>query len=252
MPQYAKPTLFRMSELTSFCPPKHSKTDAFILIPEKTGATHFTMLCMEVRPGGEAEMDRHYGREHCYFIVSGYAEVICEGEQFKLLPGDCLWLPPGAEHSLKPIGKQTVRLITVFSPPPWMPSLEKTKAIRSYSKAQVFKMSELDAACPPKHIEAEVFTLIPKETGAQEFALYCTEVYPDGEAEMHSHHGREHAYCLLSGHAEIVCNGEKFITHPGDCMWIPPYAFHSLKPIGNETVRVAVVTSPAPWVGVEF
>jgi mannose-6-phosphate isomerase-like protein (cupin superfamily) len=124
MSQYAKPTLFRMSELPSACPPKHRITSAFTLIPKETGAQRYTLFCAEVRPGGEAEMDNHGGREHCYFILSGYADVTCAGENFKMHPGDCLWIPPHADHGLTPIGGQTVRFAVVTSPPAWSPEIK--------------------------------------------------------------------------------------------------------------------------------
>ena len=32
---------------------------------------------------------------------------------------DCLWLPPGCEHGVKPVGGQTLRFVVVTAPPPW-------------------------------------------------------------------------------------------------------------------------------------
>lgn len=246
MTQYAKPTLYRMSELPSACPPKHINTDAFTLIPKETGATQYTMFCTEVRPGGEAEMDNHGGREHCYFILSGFAECTCNGRKFIMHPGDCLWIPPHADHGLKPINGQTVRFAVVTSPPPWMPEIPKEE-LGEYLIPTVFRMSELPSVCPAKHIDTEAFTPIGQITGAKHYLLFCTEVHPGGEAEMDNHGNREHCYFILSGYAEATCNGEKFKMHPGDCLWIPPNADHGLVPIGGQTVRFLVVTSPPGW-----
>ena len=120
-----------------------------------------------------------------------------------------------------------------------------------YKEATLYKMEDLKSVCPPKHVKADAFTLIPQETGAKGFVLFCTEVHPGGEAEPDVHKGREHCYFILSGFGEAVVNGKKFMVRPGDCLWIPPDAEHGVKPIGGQTLRFAVVTSPAPWVEVK-
>ena len=120
MGEYADAKVIRLTELESKCPPKHSSTDAFTLIGEETGARNFVLFNVEIRPGGEAELDIHPNREHCYFVLSGFGDARVNGKEFKLYPGDCLWIPPGAEHGIRPIGGQTLRFIVVTSPPPWI------------------------------------------------------------------------------------------------------------------------------------
>ncbi|WP_034640515.1 cupin domain-containing protein [Desulfovibrio inopinatus] len=244
MSDYAKAQVFKMSELPSSCPAKHIDTEAFVLIPKETGAKHYTLFCTEVHPGGEAELDTHPGREHCYFVLSGVGDAEVDGEKFRLRVGDCLWIPPGAEHGVKPVGGQTLRFAVVVSPPPWSDPLPESN---DYAPAKVFSMEELPSACPPKHIDTDAFVLIPKETGAKHYTLFCTEVRPGGEAELDTHPGREHCYFILSGTGDAEVEGEKFLLNPGDCLWIPPGAAHGVKPVGGQTLRFAVVVSPAPW-----
>jgi mannose-6-phosphate isomerase-like protein (cupin superfamily) len=119
MTQYAKAKVMRLADMPSTCPPKHSKTDSFTMIGEETGATRVVLFNVEIRPGGEAELDTHPGCEHCYFVQSGVGDAVVDGEPFRLHPGDCLWIPPGSEHGIKPVGGQTLRFIVVTSPPPW-------------------------------------------------------------------------------------------------------------------------------------
>ena len=121
----------------------------------------------------------------------------------------------------------------------------------NYKEATLYKMEELPSACPPKHINTDAFTLIPKETGAEGFVLFCTEVHPGGEAEVDIHKGREHCYFMLSGCGEAVVNGKKFTVRPGDCLWIPPDAEHGIKPVGGQTIRFAVVLAPSPSVEIK-
>jgi mannose-6-phosphate isomerase-like protein (cupin superfamily) len=117
---YAEAKVMRVSELKSACPPKHRVTDAFTMIGQDTGATRFVLFNVEVHPGGEAELDVHKGREHCYFVLSGVGDAVVNGKKFTLYPGDCLWIPPDAEHGIKPIGGQTLRFVVVTAPPPWV------------------------------------------------------------------------------------------------------------------------------------
>ncbi len=120
MSKYSKAKVTRLSDLSAFCPPKHTRTDSFTMVGEETGAQNFVLFNVEIHPGGEAELDTHPGREHCYLVLSGIGNAVVDNEKFKLKPGDCLWIPPGAEHGIKPAGDKTLRFIVVTSPPPWV------------------------------------------------------------------------------------------------------------------------------------
>jgi mannose-6-phosphate isomerase-like protein (cupin superfamily) len=113
-----KGKLLRMRDIKSVCPPKHSNTDAFALITKNTvGAQHVEFFLTEIHPGGEAEEDVHPISEHAYFMCSGRGLATVEGEEFIVEPGDCLYIPMGAKHGIKPIGGETIRF-TVFMAPP--------------------------------------------------------------------------------------------------------------------------------------
>ncbi|NNG00708.1 MAG: cupin domain-containing protein [Desulfobacteraceae bacterium] len=120
MTSYSKARVSRLAEMDSVCPPKHTLTNAFTMVGEETGAKNFVLFNVEIHPGGEAEPDLHPDREHCYFVLSGIGHAVVDGESFTLNPGDCLWIPPGAEHGVKPVGGQTLRFAVVTSPPPWV------------------------------------------------------------------------------------------------------------------------------------
>jgi mannose-6-phosphate isomerase-like protein (cupin superfamily) len=59
--------------------------------------------------------------------------------------------------------------------------------------------------------------------------------------------GREHCFFVLSGVGEAKVNGRTFMVHPYECLWIPPGAVHDFRPVGGQTLRFMVVTSPAFW-----
>jgi mannose-6-phosphate isomerase-like protein (cupin superfamily) len=110
--------LIRLSDLQPTCPPDHKDTHSYEIISRNTvGAKHIEILLSEVQPGGEAEENIHLSSEHAYFMISGVGEAKVEGKTFTLHPEDCLFIPPGAKHSIRPIGGQGIRLIVVFAPP---------------------------------------------------------------------------------------------------------------------------------------
>lgn len=120
----------------------------------------------------------------------------------------------------------------------------------AYSEAKVISLANLESVCPPKHVKTDAFTMIGKDTGAQNFVLFNVEIHPGGEAEPDIHAGREHCYFVLSGIGDATVEGKSFTLNPGDCLWIPPDAKHGIKPVGGQTLRFVVVTAPAPWVEV--
>ena len=120
MSEDAETKVIRLADLKPVCPPKHVKTDAFTMIGQDSGAKNFVLFNVEIHPGGEAELDTHPGREHCYFVLSGVGEAVVEAKHFTLDPGDCLWIPPGAKHGIKPKGGQSLRFIVVTAPAPWV------------------------------------------------------------------------------------------------------------------------------------
>jgi len=113
-----KGKVIKVAELESFMPPAHTNTDAWIIINKDTVGAKLTSFSLtEIRPGGEAEETTHPGAEHGLFILSGIGEAVVQGEKFIVHPYECIWVPPGAKHSLKPIGNQTLRAL-VFSVKP--------------------------------------------------------------------------------------------------------------------------------------
>ncbi len=116
MSGYAKARVVKVAEAEGMTEiKKHLKCVGYSLIPQDTGVS-FSFSLTEMHPGGEAEKDAHEGREHCFFILSGVGDAVVEGERFELHPYECLWIPPGADHELRPIGEQTLRFLVITFP----------------------------------------------------------------------------------------------------------------------------------------
>ena len=110
--------LRRLRDIQSSCPPKHTNTDAFVLANKATvGCENIEFFLTEIRPGGEAEEDIHSISEHAYFVISGRGLATVEGKEYIVEPNDCLYIPPGAKHGIKPIGRETLRFLVWMAPP---------------------------------------------------------------------------------------------------------------------------------------
>lgn len=109
--------LIRGGGQTPVCPPKHSLTEARALVNRNTvGARHTELYLVEIRPGGEGTEDAHPGCEHGFFILAGKGEACVDGERFELQPDDCLFIPEGARHSVRPSGSDGLRMIVFMAP----------------------------------------------------------------------------------------------------------------------------------------
>ncbi len=54
--------------------------------------------------------------EEIYFIASGSGEMMVAGETRHVKPGDAIWIPAGAEHSLSNRGDEECVILVVASP----------------------------------------------------------------------------------------------------------------------------------------
>jgi len=113
------------------------------------------------------------------------------------------------------------------------------------AKGKLVKVNQLDAICPPKHVNTDIWVMISKETvGAEKVMLSLAEIHPGGAAEEDSHPGSEHGLFMISGVGEAFVGDRQYIVNPGECLWIPPGAKHGIKPVGGQTIRMVVFTAP--------
>lgn len=239
----SKAVLRKLAEIDSVCPPLHHVTDAFpILTNASVGVEHVEFFLTEIHPGGEAETDIHPISEHAYFVISGVGESYVDGEKFIINPSECLYIPPNCKHSIKPVGGQTVRFLVFMTPPR---NSETIKASGEGQKPVLRKLAEIDSVCPPLHHNTDAFPILTKASvGVEHVEFFLTEIHPGGEAETDVHPISEHAYFMVSGQGEAYVDGEKFIVGPSECLYIPPGAKHSIKPIGGQTIRFVVFMAP--------
>jgi mannose-6-phosphate isomerase-like protein (cupin superfamily) len=74
------------------------------------GGCNFIDLAV-VPPGSTIGRHRHEAsEEEFYLVLSGHAQMVRNGEELRVGPGDLVRNPPGGEHELRALGPEPVRL----------------------------------------------------------------------------------------------------------------------------------------------
>jgi mannose-6-phosphate isomerase-like protein (cupin superfamily) len=111
--------LFRITEDTEYVidPPKHEKCHAYpILNPKTCPGTQFELFISEIASGGGALPDIHPDADHAYYVLSGRGIATVGDEEFQIQPGDLVYIPQGAPHSIKVLGGECYRAVVLFAP----------------------------------------------------------------------------------------------------------------------------------------
>lgn len=88
-----------------------------ILIDEEiSGAMFFSLLVNEIAPGYKGKEHVHQV-EHGLYILKGKGIVKIGGETYSIKPGDAVFIPKEALHSVECIGEESLRYIVVYAPP---------------------------------------------------------------------------------------------------------------------------------------
>lgn len=75
----------------------------------------FQVKRLTVKPGASLSLQKHYHRAEHWIVVSGTAEVTCNGETFLLTENQSTYIPIGATHRLANPGKIPLEMIEVQS-----------------------------------------------------------------------------------------------------------------------------------------
>ena len=91
--------------------------------------THVQVVVMAIQPGEDIGAEVHQYTDQVFSLVAGFATVEVNGSIQNLGPGDIVIVPAGAQHNVKCVGTEPLKLYTIYSPPNHAPAtVQLTKA----------------------------------------------------------------------------------------------------------------------------
>lgn len=93
-----------------------------LLSPGQFGSTRMAITIVEGEPGSEQPMHRHPEAEQIYVVVAGHGVMRVDDEEQEVGPGTLVFIPPGAEHAIRNVGRERLSYVSATSPPFHMPA----------------------------------------------------------------------------------------------------------------------------------
>jgi quercetin dioxygenase-like cupin family protein len=82
------------------------------LVDAGTGAPNFTVVEVEVKPGGST-LNHSHSYEHAMFVLEGTGEVIESTGTSPLTPLEVLYIAPNEQHQIKNTGGKMFRFLSI-------------------------------------------------------------------------------------------------------------------------------------------
>ncbi|MCP4164266.1 MAG: cupin domain-containing protein [Chloroflexi bacterium] len=89
----------------------------YLLGPQNSQAKNLVFGLADFPGGALAAAHVHETEEEIIYILEGVGACITADEEKRLEPGVAVYIPPGLSHQIRADGEQTLRLVTLFSPP---------------------------------------------------------------------------------------------------------------------------------------
>lgn len=92
-----------------------------LLAPGQFGSASMAITLVEGDPGSEQPMHGHPNAEQVYVIVAGNGVMRVDDEEQEVGPGTLVFIPPGAKHAIRNVGRTPLTYVSATSPPFRMP-----------------------------------------------------------------------------------------------------------------------------------
>jgi len=89
----------------------------YLLGPMNSAAKNLTFGLAEFPGGTLAAPHVHAVEEEIIYILSGTGATLAGEQEIRLEPGVAVFIPPGLTHQIRSDGPESLRLVTLFSPP---------------------------------------------------------------------------------------------------------------------------------------
>jgi len=107
--------VFRQAEAKRLALPGRQ---ALEIVCRETGARSVTLRLVEIpvpQPGeAPRAAHRHRDFEECIFVLSGRGTTFADSGEYRLEPGDTIWVPAGENHVTRNTGDQSLVLLSFF------------------------------------------------------------------------------------------------------------------------------------------
>ena len=78
---------------------------------------HLQLVLMAIAPGQEIGDEVHEDRDQFFRIEAGEGELLIDGARHRVKTDFAIIVPAGARHNVRNVGKEPLRLYTVYGPP---------------------------------------------------------------------------------------------------------------------------------------
>ena len=106
----------RINDISSFITRDGSEIKE-LMHPTKQGNQAQSLAEAIVQQGQQTHLHQHQISEELYYITKGTGRMVLGEEQFEVTAGDTICIPPGTPHCIANIGKESLHILCMCSPP---------------------------------------------------------------------------------------------------------------------------------------
>lgn len=88
-----------------------------LMHPKVHGNQNQSLAEARIPPGETTDLHHHLRSEELYHVTAGEGLMTLGTQQFEILPGDTVAIPPQTPHCVRNIGDETLVLLCCCSPP---------------------------------------------------------------------------------------------------------------------------------------
>jgi putative monooxygenase len=89
----------------------------YMLGPQSCRTKNLTFGLADFPGGTLASAHTHDSEEEILYVISGEGAIIAGEQEIAMIPGVAVFIPPGLPHQIRADGQETLRVVTLFSPP---------------------------------------------------------------------------------------------------------------------------------------
>jgi quercetin dioxygenase-like cupin family protein len=109
-------------------PAPHARTLKHLIAPWTVGSTRMWVGMTKIDPRSRSNRHKHPDQEEIFYVVSGHGQITVGIENDSIGPGSLILVPPGVEHVLFNDSDETLKVLSVVSPP-----FERAEFVRQHA-----------------------------------------------------------------------------------------------------------------------